>query len=121
MKNTLPTIICLFMLSYGTYNAQNYVEATLSLVEKPTNELMSKENPNTDWEKHWTKESINAINEIIEVYGFPDEVSPNRMHWIIPGDRKKTITYTENFWFYLPFEINARDKDSLALSIKNHL
>ncbi len=108
------------MLCYGNSNAQSYVETSLSHVEKPT-EIASKKTPKADWEKHWTKESINAINEIIEAYGYPDEVSPNRMHWIIAGDIKKTITYTENFWFYLPFEINARDKDSVALSIKNHL
>lgn len=121
MKNAIPAIICIFMLCYGNCNAQSYVEATLSHVENPTNEVPPKKYTISDWKKHWSKESIIAINKIIKDYGYPDEISPNRMHWIIPGEIKKTITYTENFWFYLPFEINVSDKDSVALSLKNHL
>lgn len=121
MKNAIPTIICIFMLCYGNFNAQNYSGITTTNEEKTTSNLTSSNNPMPDWEKYWTKESVIAINEIIEEHGYPDENSPNRMHWTIPGEVNKTITYTENFLFDLPFEPYSCDNDSVAFMSKNHL
>ncbi|GGE01444.1 hypothetical protein [Planktosalinus lacus] len=121
MKNVQPTIICILMLCYVTMSAQSYIEPTDTNKEKTTSHLLPLNNPMPDWEKHWTRESVKAINEIIDQYGYPDENSATRMYWIIPGKIKRTITYTENFLFDLPFETNTCNKDSVALSIKNHL
>ncbi len=121
MKNAIPTIICIFMLCYGHSNAQNYNGITTTNEEKNTSLVTPTYNPMPDWEKHWTKGSVIAINEIIEEYGYPDENSSTRMHWIIPGKIYRTITYTENFLFYLPFETNSCNKDSVALMTKDHL
>lgn len=104
MKNKTFTIVCLLLMCYGNFDAQNYTVSTISNNVKITNQLHFQNSPMPEWEKHWSEESIIAINKIIEEYGYPDENSPNRMHWIIPGDTKRTITYTENFLFYVPFE-----------------
>lgn len=120
MKYTTLTIICLFILCYGNFNAQNYIEIAATNKEKPTYELQPQNNPIPYWQENWTQESVIAINKIIEEYGYPDENSPNRMHWIIPGEIPRTITYTENFLFNLPFETDFCNKGNMALITKNN-
>lgn len=120
MKFKAFIIICLFLLYYFNFNAQSYTATTPSNNVKYTNILVPVKKPMADWQKHWTKESVLAINELIEEYGYPDEYSPNRMHWIIPGNIKRTITYTENFLFYLPFETTSCTNDSKELIVRNY-
>lgn len=121
MKNAIPTIICFLLLSCGNSSAQSYIETTETNKERSMSHLLPANNPMPEWEKYWTKESVLAIYEIIEEYGYPDENSPNRMYWNLPGKIKRTITYTENFLFDLPFETNSCNEDSVAISNKNHL
>jgi hypothetical protein len=99
MKLGLFNIICLFMMCYVNFNAQNYIDIASSNKEKPTTQLQPQDIPMLDWEKHWTKESVIAIKKLIEKYGYPDEAGPNRMYWILPGEIMRTITYTEYFLF----------------------
>jgi len=121
MKYTTLSIICFLILCYGNFNAQNYIEITVLNKEKITNKLQPQNNPMPDLKKNWTKESVTAINKIIEKYGYPDERSPNRLQWSIPGEIKRTITYTENFLFYLPTESDSCNIDSADFNIKKSI
>lgn len=104
MKYTSQLIICIIIVCYGNYNAQNYVEINASHYEIAANEIKPHNNPMPNWQNDWTKESVIAIYKIIKLYGYPDEMSPNRMHWRLPGEINRTITYTENFWLVLPHD-----------------
>lgn len=117
---TIPTIILLLILCYGNSNAQSFIETTSSNKEKTANQVQPHNSPMPPWQKDWSKESVIAITEIIEEYGYPDENSPNRMYWIISGEIKRTITYTENILFDLPCDTNSYNIDSVAIT-KNHL
>lgn len=109
---TIPTIILLIILCYGNSSTQRYIEVDSSNKEKATGHSQSLYNPMPQWEKNWSKESVIAINEIIGELGYPDEYSPTRMYWFIPGEINRTITYTENFLFEINFETNSFNKDS---------
>lgn len=115
MKNSILSIIVLLVLGIGKIIAQKFKVSpfTDSQTEIIANNRISHPIPN--WQENWTKESVIAINKIIEEYGYPDESSPNRMYWIIPGKIQKTITYSENILFYLPFETNSCNQISEAL------
>lgn len=120
MKHHLLTIILLFILCCENIHAQHYIEINPFLREKTTNKILPQINPMQDWQKNWTKESVLAINEIIKEYGYPDENCPRRMHWIIPGETKTTITVTEKYSYSLPTGINLQKIGSQSLSLESN-
>lgn len=106
------------MLCYGKFNAQNYIDIASSTKEKTTIQLQPQDIPMLNWEKHWPEESVIAIKKLIEKYGCPDEDGPNRMYWILPGEKMRTITYTKYFLFNLPIETDFYTKDNKILVSK---
>ncbi len=119
MKNFILSVILIFFLGFGKITAQKFTISPFigSQTEVLANNKIS--HPINNWQEEWTKESVIAINKIIKKHGYPDESSPNRMHWIIPGEIQKTITYTENLLFCLPFDAEYCLKVSDALTSKN--
>jgi hypothetical protein len=119
MKNFILPFIVVLLFSFGKIVAQQF---TVSAFTGSELEVFSNNKTNLPmpyWQENWTNESVLAINKIINEFGYPNESTPNRMHWIIPGEIQRTITYTENFLFLPPFKPNYCNNANEAIVITN--
>jgi hypothetical protein len=117
MKYFILLITIILLNSCGEVVAQKF---TVKAFTGSETEVFSNNKTNLPvpyWQENWTTESVLAINKIINEFGYPSESGPNRMHWIIPGEIQRTITYTENFLFLIPFENHLCDNENEAIVI----